>query len=232
MKDNEVQISWRNSQNCPRTLKSIIDFFEDGSSGIHGRVCREGITGARDGWACVLLTPQRNPVNVFGFPSEVTDVIKLERDLSKYVSDHGRNPQMTLTLSHKCSTRCVPLFQRWEPLTKKFEKNVALDVNSVATVYLEHGSRFHESAKAAIVPMRFESFETKTRNKWQKGEGLTLLAAGSDCSFAALILAIFGTPTTRLLHDADTLQENVIMLETGSSADDCVRLKQGLTGAQ
>ena len=80
------------------------------------------------------------------------------------------------------------------------------------------------------MPMRFESFQTKSGKKWQKAEQLTLLPTGGSRCCAALILAIFGTPRHSIGFDsaARVLALEAKAFETGSTAADCAAVRQGL----
>eukprot|EP00930_Biecheleria_cincta_P053398 TRINITY_DN3887_c0_g1_i1.p1 TRINITY_DN3887_c0_g1~~TRINITY_DN3887_c0_g1_i1.p1 ORF type:complete len:1583 (-),score=218.56 TRINITY_DN3887_c0_g1_i1:350-4942(-) len=235
MSESEVQISWKRSQNSTLTLQRIVDFFALGRGGARGEILDHSLTGARDGWARVQLAQPTASGTAFGFPSEVVDVLKLERDLCKLVGDSSGQPPPMMHVQHVGSTCCVPLFHRWEALTRKLE-NVALDLSSVAVPYLELTPLPRDSVVAVLVPRRFESFHTKSQNKWQKGECLTLLPAGPN-SLAALILAIFGAPPQRGDMAQALACEGLMasvegLASAGDSAEDCRIVQQGLTGAQ
>lgn len=192
--DKDMVVSWEESKNNLKTERSVVEFFKFGDSGLRGKKVSNSGVGMKGGWARIRLSDLRqSSAKVYGFPEEVTDMLKLSRLLSKLCGDGDT----VMSMRHKASTRALPLFRRLEPITEK-RQTVMLAVTSAATPYLEAAPLRNEQVQAALVPMRFESLETNGGQYWQKAEVMTLLPMRPECpgecraSFPEMVFAIFG----------------------------------------
>ncbi|CAK0792550.1 unnamed protein product [Prorocentrum cordatum] len=194
--DSEVVIHWDGVDLRRHELiqDRVAGFFSRGSCGIFGQCVNSGREGTAGGWARIALEPRSGNMT-FGFPVEVSNVLKLQRDFAK-LCDLGENVQVQI--EHAASTKLVPIFWRWEDLTEK-RQDVVVQVSSVAGPYLEPRPLSQQRCHAAVFCAKFDSFHTKTQKRWQKGETLTLLPHCGEAgepregpSLSELVLLIFG----------------------------------------